>query len=237
MYEFLIVLAEKALEKGVDTAALALEIEEIYATISQVYEDVSDAHFESACMALRASKGSKAPELEIRSAVGHLRDAYNVLKKQQERPQRKSLGTFLLEKIYGDDETVGLAMNHCEAAVRIATAQYLLYVALAEEPNMRYWRTIAIGDLERYFRVYRPNAAELYSIDRRFAEAHSYTVADSPTAWGIWAAPQKTYTDYTVTEAGRAYVEAEKKRSRIAFARALDTATTTSSKPPKGGGR
>nr|QNO49611.1 hypothetical protein AIHMFPNM_00012 [Methanosarcinales archaeon ANME-2c ERB4] len=59
--------------------SLSLEIEGIHQRISLIYTNMADAHWKSAKQALTAFRNSEAPDAEIRSAIGHLMEAYNIL--------------------------------------------------------------------------------------------------------------------------------------------------------------
>lgn len=73
------------------------EIGTLHERITQVYRDVPGGHINSARQALEAAPHSREPTAEIRSAVGHLRDAYNMYNISASRTRKERFLFFTYE--------------------------------------------------------------------------------------------------------------------------------------------
>src|SRR4051794_34389912 len=69
-------------------------LSDVFDEIGKVYVDMAEAHLASAQQAFIASRNSRDPESEIRSAMKHLRDSYNIYAKAVRRTVEKRVMLF-----------------------------------------------------------------------------------------------------------------------------------------------
>jgi hypothetical protein len=124
-------------------------LEDVFNEIGRVYIDMAEAHMASAQQAFMAFRNSRDPESEIRSAMNHLRDSYNIYAKAVRRTVEERFMLFWTFESKPD-----CRHKSCLLVVNIATVLSLLYRELGEVENAREWRRAALGSFDYYAENY-----------------------------------------------------------------------------------
>lgn len=120
------------------------DINRIYDCIEKIYGDVAEAQIVSARQAMLAAQHSNSSVAEVRQAIGHLRGAYNMYKKQLGGKRvRKKLFSSVEEDLVQDKA------NGYNVCAHLAGFIATLYSQIGEDINRNNWRWIAHCDQVR----------------------------------------------------------------------------------------
>ena len=121
--------------------------------VNEVYINIANAHFNSATQALESASYSSSSDIELRDAISHLRDAYNIYDADISKTLNKKVLLFF-------NETEDIYKLHQKAEIRliqtlIAKLIALLYMEMNEIHNAVRWKSEALSKFNYYIEIYR----------------------------------------------------------------------------------
>jgi len=187
-------------------------LEEIQESLRDVYTDNAESHFQSAADAFAAARHSRSPNEEIRDAIAHLRDAFNIVQPLLMKTKTKGI-LFFAEVVPVIDEE-----NRRKVRARlfeIATAIAVTYADLREKTNGRAWKRKALDYLDDYCDEQTAFLTPTYlreHVSKRLVEQRSSTGCEGTMSHVRFT----TSTWYILSDAGKQYLT--RQRARIAAA-------------------
>ncbi len=103
-------------------------LEDVKKDLYKIYTDIAEVHFTSAIQAFKASMYSKCQEDEIRNAISHLRDVFNIY----DRIRNKKVKTTFLgliteeEYLFTDAKKYEISRNLCKISSIISMSYALI---------------------------------------------------------------------------------------------------------------
>lgn len=212
-------LSSLILRKSSLEIRLASLLDEVRSEINQVYKDISGSHFQSAIQAIETASISKNPEQEIRNAISHLRDSYNIIDSLLNKKTKKS---FLLFISYTEVQVkkVGERMILKINLSKISATISYLYTILDETIASKKWKEISLNNFDEYYqRDYGYNCDFLYVNDQGKSISYmdlsdtykdKYVVITTKPVGSMAV----TSTDVRLSPAGESYVKKYRRKQR-----------------------
>lgn len=124
-------------------------IEIIRLEISEVYKDIALSHFSSASQAIMASSSSHNSDQEIRNAIAHLRDAFNIINSLLHKKIKKKFLIFEseIDAIENRRDRMTLNIDLCKISAIVS----ILYSEFGENKNASEWKEKSIRSFDIYF--------------------------------------------------------------------------------------
>lgn len=180
---------------------LSEEIDNLNMRITDVYSDMANAHFEAARDALLAVECSNAPESEMRAAIGHLREAFNILRQIVDKKITRHYLIFFKNEEYavGNREALYQCLAYLSALISI------IYSSLKERENALKWKEEASGSYLSFLENIEINPAALKRIDEKFVWENEYET--SSLGEGEWGGYSTRSCNTGISEAGDRYLK------------------------------
>ncbi|WP_353952525.1 hypothetical protein V6K52_03510 [Knoellia sp. S7-12] len=126
-------------------------IEAIWKGLLETYGDISQAHFKSARQAVVSAEHSRAPEQELRHAIAHLRDAFNIYESllEKKKTQRLLLVIKWEVPVVSDLERDIV----CARLAEVAALMHGLYRRIGEPENAGKARDLALPHRDPFVRA------------------------------------------------------------------------------------
>ena len=137
------------LKKTYDAIMLEAELSCIYKSIANVYSDISEAHFKSAKQAIIAAKTSNDSNMEIRIAIGHLRDSYNVLMSLENKTRK--IRSFLFQVT--EKEIIENKYRFWEQLSFLSSILSVLYKNIEEYENASFWEKCSLDTYSKAIEI------------------------------------------------------------------------------------
>ncbi|MEL6834947.1 MAG: hypothetical protein AAFP77_18265 [Bacteroidota bacterium] len=134
--------------------------------IEQVYYDIAKSHLKSAEQAFEAVLNSRSPNHELRSGLGHLRDAHNILLAYKEK---KYVEGWL---IFSDEKRVKFSDSAWLKAIETSALIALIYYSFDETVNASRWKKKSLEEFEKYKNAYLSSLA--YSLKEGISREGPY---------------------------------------------------------------
>lgn len=219
--------------KTYNAYTISQEIDNLHTRITEIYKDISEGHIDSARQAFQAAVNSKSPNSEIRSAIIHLRDAYNIYKIVIPKTKRER---FLFFSYNADVFSKKEQSKIYDIISRVAALICISYRGLGKSKNADRWRANALDDFDEHLRRldyliqrvgsawqeldYPPDGTylnELWKIDKKFVKSHITASAQVGRAG----------THFEITSSGERYFEEDKEKQRDVFINTIDSSKLT----------
>lgn len=189
-------------------------IDEIWKTLESVYKDIANAHFTSARSAFASAANSRSPEQEIRSAIGHMRDAYHIYQELAKKTKPKRYLLFFTEEIPAleleDQKRIGSCL------FEIATIIVICYSHLREPGNAKTWKDQASSYIEDFLdaKTSHLSAEHVYwNINKDYVDTRTDRVFGGGSPVG-GTSTFYNITYYEFNEVGQKYIEQQKEEIR-----------------------
>jgi len=155
-----------------DSYQLSKDIDFLHKRITDLYSDISSAHFEAAGEAILSMKNSKSPDLEARSAIGHMREAFAILNKVVDKTKTDR---FLF--IPYETDVIQDKVEFYKDLADMAAFIYITYCYLEELENAVRWKSKASDLFLKSLDLLYFSADDLEKINQNYVEyvAHEET--------------------------------------------------------------
>lgn len=188
---------------------LSSNIENIYDAISDVYTDYTDASLLSASQALVAAKRSTNPSSEIRSAVSHLRSAFNFCETALRRKVKRGISLLKVEMdfIY-DYQKEDFYYKMAEVGGIIS----LIYEQMGEKENSIEWQEKSLKCIKKGVEYFNIETYELKSISSSYVQ--EVKVLSNDVVFGFLGKlghPIGYTYETVISEEGEKFIEDSKK--------------------------
>jgi hypothetical protein len=199
---------------------LSEEFENIHQRISDVYSDIADAHLEAARDAILAVEYSKSPSLEIRAAIGHMREAFNILKQVVDKKIENQFLIFFTREKY----VMKNRKDSYKCLAYLSALISIMYSSLQEPENANRWKHESSVLFLNYNEFVTLTAEELKSIDMNLVNAdYDYGKQVSYSAYQDWETDYDTIIwNYEINEKGYQYIKNWKLKLHKNFLHEID---------------
>jgi hypothetical protein len=211
-YQMILTVAEKA-HSFYEASEAERIIDEIWRTIKGAYADLANAHFKSAQSAFAAVQNSIEPNHQVRIAIGHLTDAFNIYEVLLTKTKTNITLFFFREEIPVVSVEDSPQIKMC--LFEIATCIAINYADVGELENGKMWKAKAMKYMSDYLNAktaYLDGEYIYNNVNETFVEV--ITGRCTAHISGSGAVYQEDYTDYHLNGLGQSYIEQQKEEVR-----------------------
>lgn len=147
-----------------DSTTINDKIDELYRMVEDIYTDIAKSFFISAKQSVNEAVHSNNPEIDIKNAANHLKNAYNLMCVYREKKKSAKRYFFFSYEVDFCKNKLG-AYDTC---LKLALHIYELFCVLNEKENAKQWLAIAKEQLNHtldYFNSLIPEA--YYKSDKK----------------------------------------------------------------------